>query len=638
MRSTHSAGSTTKSMISFCIGIAAVTILSMLSSLSVFGTLDATASSLSSSQIEGQQLEEEEEEEQLQQTPQARLGSNSSSMTPGINTNRTTTTGNSGAENNMFLYENPEHGIQIQYPEDWIYLEMDTELPLEFQVVFMSPTEAFEGGAAQQAGGSPDTPSGVSVMVAQLPFGNVDVQLLENIITTGLASDGSEIISTNPEATLSGMPAIEIVAAQPQNSTRQLQVWTVHEGKGYGIGYVSHESRFDQSLSIAQDMIRSFVIANGTGTGHSGADNNTANNTVTSDSDKFNSPTQATDLEAARQRYLEVWNQTEFQIAFNTFIEPGSATGYGIFEELNNNNTFEPGETIQLYAEPVGFGQQEILDNNGNILYLMNLTADVFVSDTNGNELASIEDAPLIDIISHRQNTEVQLILTVTQDDPFPVGDYIITYIVYDQIKRESFQIEKRITITADDGGGATSGFDNSVSTITEGENQNQQRQVGWISYQNATYGVRMLYPSNWIQEDGTTKEDERFTFVSIFVTPEEEIGSYGYVSISLDNMPQSTDLEGYLNDTISSYRQDPNFENFQLLSSATDRITLSGMPAYAFEASYRDPEFGPQHMLEVGTIVNNRVYYIQYLADTPIYQTHFSLAERMIESFEIIQ
>jgi hypothetical protein len=43
-------------------------------------------------------------------------------------------------------------------------------------------------------------------------------------------------------------------------------------------------------------------------------------------------------------------------------------------------------------------------------------------------------------------------------------------------------------------------------------------------------------------------------------------------------------------------------------------------MPAYAFEVSYTDPEFGPQHVLEVGTIIDNRVYYGQYMADTTTY------------------
>ncbi len=629
MRNIHPVCSKTKLVSSYGIGITVIILLFPFSGLSLFGTVNVAAGSLSSSHVGGQELGEQPP----QQTPEARGGSNS--ITGGANNISTTASGIVGTENNTLLYENPEYGIQIRYPQDWIYLEMDTAFPLEFQVVFMSPTEAFKAGRTQETGVTSDTPSGVSVMIAQLPFGNVDVQLLGDIITSGLASDGSEIISNNTDVTLSGMPAFEVVVSQPEDNTRQLQVWTIHGGKGYGVGYVSHESRFEQSLPIAQDMIRSFIIADETNTATQ-IDNSNVNNTVAPDPSTISTTTQSMNLEAARQQYLAVWNQTEFQVAFNTYIEPGSATGYGIFEELDNNDDiFRPGETIQLYAEPVGFGQQQILDENGNTVYHMNLTANILISDTNGNELANIEDAPLIDIISHRQNTEMQLILTVTQDDPFPVGDYIITYIVYDRVKGESFQIDKRITIAAEDD--VTSGVTD--DTIAGQEQQHQQEQnVEWLQYENATYGVRMLYPSNWIQEDGTTAEDDRFIFVSNFVTPEQEVGSYAYVAISIDNMPQSMSLGGYLNDTINSYMQDPTFENFQVLSSSTEQFTLAGMPAYILEASYRDPEFGPQHMLEVGTILDNTVYYVQYIADTPIYQTHFSLAERMIESFDIMQ
>ncbi len=48
--------------------------------------------------------------------------------------------------------------------------------------------------------------------------------------------------------------------------------------------------------------------------------------------------------------------------------------------------------------------------------------------------------------------------------------------------------------------------------------------------------------------------------------------------------------------------------------------------------------EFGPQYVLEVGTIIDNRGYFIQYFADPPVYQQYFPIVERMIESFEITQ
>jgi hypothetical protein len=154
---------------------------------------------------------------------------------------------------------------------------------------------------------------------------------------------------------------------------------------------------------------------------------------------------QTMNLDVAKEQYLTVWNQTEFNIAFSTYVEPESATAYGIYEE--HGNIFRPGETIVLYIEPVAFGHGQILDDEGNAQYLMNFTADFLIADANGNELLAFEDVPLGSIVSYRQNTELFLELTITQDQPFPVGDYMITYIIHDQVSGESLEIDKRITI-----------------------------------------------------------------------------------------------------------------------------------------------------------------------------------------------
>lgn len=166
-----------------------------------------------------------------------------------------------------------------------------------------------------------------------------------------------------------------------------------------------------------------------------------------------------------------------------------------------------------------------------------------------------------------------------------------------------------------------------------------QQQGEEWSLYQNVTYGVSMLYPSNWTQQNMTEAgNDDRFILVSKFFSPAEADGYFADVTIAIDGMPQSTNIQGYRSQSIDIYRQDPNFEDFQLLSSSIGNFTLAGMPAYAFEITYTDPEFGPQNVLEVGRIFDNRVYYIQYFADPPIYQKYFPIVERMIESFQIMQ
>jgi hypothetical protein len=165
-------------------------------------------------------------------------------------------------------------------------------------------------------------------------------------------------------------------------------------------------------------------------------------------------------IEDAKELYLSVWNQTEFNATFSTFVEPFSAAGYGVYEE--RSNIFAPGETIVLYVEPVGFAHEQVIDeeggsNNNTMLYLMNMTADYEIAAANGTELQLIEDVQVGSITSHRPNTEMFLTLTLTPErfgiieafevQPLPIGSYVITYSVTDEVSGESFQLEKDITV-----------------------------------------------------------------------------------------------------------------------------------------------------------------------------------------------
>jgi hypothetical protein len=175
----------------------------------------------------------------------------------------------------------------------------------------------------------------------------------------------------------------------------------------------------------------------------------TTNNNTIANVDALDNMT----IEEAKDLYLSVWNQTEFNATFSTFVEPFSVAGYGVYEE--RNNIFAPGETIVLYVEPVGFDHEQLIDegdfnsNNSNtVLYLMNMTADYEITAANGTEIQLIEDVQVGNITSHRPNTEMPLILTITFEvQPLPIGNYVITYSVNDELSGESFRLEKDIII-----------------------------------------------------------------------------------------------------------------------------------------------------------------------------------------------
>jgi hypothetical protein len=163
-------------------------------------------------------------------------------------------------------------------------------------------------------------------------------------------------------------------------------------------------------------------------------------------------------LEAIRQEYLSVWNTTAFSSQFDVFVAEGTDGGYGVYREHVPANVFRPGETIVLYMEPVGFGHQPITAtstddigiNNASVSmpqYLIEMTVDIIISDATGTQLQALEDLPGASFISHRQNTEFPLVVTLTQSEPFPVGDYILSYVIYDQVTGQSFQIDRQITI-----------------------------------------------------------------------------------------------------------------------------------------------------------------------------------------------
>ena len=150
---------------------------------------------------------------------------------------------------------------------------------------------------------------------------------------------------------------------------------------------------------------------------------------------------------ATTERGIITSNRT-FDSSLDLFAIPNSLGGYGVYEE-HVSNTFVPGEDIVLYSEPVGFSYKPVMSNltNGGTQYLMNFTADVVITDTEGSILGGFQDLPISEIISHHQNEEVNLVITLSQSSPFPEGNYQLLYTIRDEPSGNTFEIVKDITI-----------------------------------------------------------------------------------------------------------------------------------------------------------------------------------------------
>jgi hypothetical protein len=127
--------------------------------------------------------------------------------------------------------------------------------------------------------------------------------------------------------------------------------------------------------------------------------------------------------------------------------------GYGMYDE-RSSNVFQPGETMILYIEPVGFVYKNLTDSQGNSLYSMKFSGSATIYNGNGKKLTEPIEIPINELISHYKNKEVILPFTLSQSSPFPPGDYIIKYTISDSNSGNSFDIVKNIVISDQSGGG----------------------------------------------------------------------------------------------------------------------------------------------------------------------------------------
>jgi hypothetical protein len=343
-------------------------------------------------------------------------------------TNQTT----SNSNNTFLTYKNSAYGIKIQYPSSWTRSANQSSNEI---VRFISP---------------PGTvPVSLNIIVKPGLSQSIPLQLYINagidILKKSLSN--FDLISSNA-TTLGGVPAEKMVYTANLPSGLKLkfiQSFAIKDTTGYIVTSGTLPDDFTNYLPTVQKMISSFSFVPIT-TPLSTSNESVPEASSANQAGAMNSTqASAANFEAAKAQYLSAWNHTTFHSGFDTFIQEDSDRGYGMY--VTHPAVFKPGETIVMYIEPVGYGFKPVIDEQGNTLNQINLTANITVAGSNGTELASIPDIPAGLLNSHNKNTEMYLTLKVIQSSPFPVGDYKITYTVKDGSTGKSFQIVKPVKI-----------------------------------------------------------------------------------------------------------------------------------------------------------------------------------------------
>jgi hypothetical protein len=161
-----------------------------------------------------------------------------------------------------------------------------------------------------------------------------------------------------------------------------------------------------------------------------------------------------------------------------------------------------------------------------------------------------------------------------------------------------------------------------------------------FLVYANLAFGIRVQYPYNWIIDGTSHKAGTGGIQTTSFNLPDASIG-LPFFRIGVDNLSKGfagsskANITDYLVKSIKD-KNSTGFPGFKLLEYNTNN-TLAGNRAYTIMWTYINPSFGLRKSIELGTIIGNKGYFVDYTAAESKFQNYLPVAQKMIKSFEII-
>src|SRR5919199_728792 len=157
---------------------------------------------------------------------------------------------------------------------------------------------------------------------------------------------------------------------------------------------------------------------------------------------------------------------------------------------------------------------------------------------------------------------------------------------------------------------------------------------ANFLTYENSTRGIKIQYPSNWVKQ--TSGRGVTFALLPNGTNGNNENNMQQFLAklnlTSIAGVPTNAPLKALADRIVDSYRH--FLHNFQIQSYSN--TTLAGNNGIKIIYSYTDPKNTNFNATDVATIKNNRLYVIQYYAQSSAYQDVLQTLQKMVNSFQI--
>ena len=179
-----------------------------------------------------------------------------------------------------------------------------------------------------------------------------------------------------------------------------------------------------------------------------------------------------------------------------------------------------------------------------------------------------------------------------------------------------------------------------SQSSEEEDDDNSTTQSGGFVTYDNATYGVTIQYPSNWLVETTDFPGDPLTQIVGFFSPLESRIDTYEerlWIAQEQQSFSEDFDLAQYAEQIVSNYNSTLIDFNLEEIDIDTARLGNNDSPAYRIVYTERlQPENIELKTLEIGTLVGDKVYVVMYHAEAARYDQYSPIIEEMINSIEL--
>jgi hypothetical protein len=150
------------------------------------------------------------------------------------------------------------------------------------------------------------------------------------------------------------------------------------------------------------------------------------------------------------------------------------------------------------------------------------------------------------------------------------------------------------------------------------------------IIYENTTDRIKISYPPQWRLQEGRIADPSLLIAAKFYPSGDNN----SPFTIAIRDLRGNVSLDSYANDTINRYME--GLDEFGQSHFSTN-TTLSGYDAYVIEGTYIDEVSVKNRLREIGTILNNTAYILQFSSAEHKFPRYLSALEQMIHSFQII-